>query len=106
MLRYCLMQKLIVILLSESVGFSLRKDLRVLSIAFRALCTAGASTSSTASSESASLESPTVMGPLLACSGLIVFSAEMSASEICLNAVSVWLITDAWLSVCASFDFM
>jgi hypothetical protein len=89
MLRNCLMQKLIVILLSESVGFSLRKDLRVLLIVFCALCTAGASTSSTASSESALPESLIMVEPLLACSGLIVFSAVISALEIFFIAITV-----------------
>ena len=89
MLQYCLIQKLIVILLLESVSFSLRKDLRVLLIAFRALYTARALTLLTALSESASLKSPTVISLLLAYSRLIVFSAEISALEICLNAVSV-----------------
>ena len=100
------MQKLIVILLLENVGFSLRKDLRVLLIVFCALCTAGASTSSTALLESASPESLIMVEPLLACSGLIVFSAVISASEIFFIAIAVWLITNAWLLVCASFDFM
>lgn len=66
MLLNCLIQKPIVILLLESVGFSLRKDLRVLLILFFALCTAGASTSSTESSESSESESFIDIDPLLA----------------------------------------
>jgi hypothetical protein len=62
MLRYCLIQKLIIILLLESVSFSLRKDLRVLLIVLRALCTARASTLLTALLELALLKSPTAMG--------------------------------------------
>ena len=89
MLQNCLIQKLIVILLLESVSFSLRKDLRVLLIVFYALYTARASTSLTASLELASPKSLIIVEPLLACSGLIVFSAVISASEIFFIAIAV-----------------
>ena len=89
MLQYCLIQKLIVILLLESVGFSLQKDLSVLLIVFCALCTARASTSLTALSDLALLKSLIIIEPLLACSRLIVFSAIISALEIFFIAIAV-----------------
>ena len=62
MLRYCLMQKLIIILLLESVSFSLQKDLRVLLIAFCALCTARVLTLLTALLELVLLKLPIIIG--------------------------------------------